>query len=104
MVFHKYWCSFSSLSTASSRNSVSVCHESILITIIQSPILPRTTINSACGNNSLLQEESEVPSSPEDIASSDQEIDQEPDQKVTFNQSKAQQAIPTMFLPFIEGL
>ena len=47
--------------------------------------MPRATKTSACGNNNLSQEESEVPSSPEDIGSSDQEIDQEPDKKVTFH-------------------
>ena len=52
---------------------------------IQSPIIPRTKKYSAHGDNNLSQEESEVPSSPEDIASSDQEIDQEPDQEVTFH-------------------
>ena len=52
----------------------------------------------------MLQEESEVPSSPEDTASSDQEIDQEPDPEVSFHPSKAQQAIPNMLMPYIEDL
>ena len=34
---------------------------------------------------------------------SDQEIDQEPDPEVSFLPSRAQQAIPNMFLPYIEG-
>ena len=64
--------------------------------------MPRTTKNSAHGNN-LLQEESEVPSSPEDIASSDQEVDQEPDTEVSFHSSRAQQVIPNMFMPYKKG-
>ena len=65
--------------------------------------MPRTAKNSAHGNNNLSQEESEVPSSPENIASSDQEIDQEPDPEVSFNPSRAQQTILNMFMPYIEG-
>ena len=65
--------------------------------------MPKATIRSACGNNNLSQEESEVPSSPEDTASSDHEIDQEPDPEVSFHPSRAQQAIPNMFMPYIEG-
>ena len=61
--------------------------------------MPRTTKNSAHGNNSLSQEDTEVPSSQEDISSSDQE----PDQEISFHPSKAQQAIPNMFMPYIEG-
>ena len=37
--------------------------------------MPKTTKYFVCGNNNLSQEESEVPSSPEDIESSDQELD-----------------------------
>ena len=36
------------------------------------------------GTKNLSQEESEVPSSPEDTANSDQEIDQEADPEVSF--------------------
>ena len=43
------------------------------------------------------------PSSPEETASSDQEIDQEPDPEISFQPSRAQQAIPSMFMPYIEG-
>ena len=79
----------------------------------------KATKKSSHGNNNLLQEESEVPSSLEDTASSDQEIDQEPDPGVSFHPSRAQQAIPNicmvkqnekpistipnMFMPHIEG-
>ena len=55
------------------------------------------------GKQNLLQEESEVQSSPEDTASSDQEIDHEPDPEVSFHPSRAKQAIPNMFMPYIEG-
>ena len=64
---------------------------------------PRITENSAHWNNNLSQKEPEVTSSPEDIASSDQEIDQETGSDVSFFQSRAQQAIPNMFMPYIEG-
>ena len=64
--------------------------------------MPKNMKKSACGNN-LSQEVSEVPSSPEDTTSSDQEIDQEPDPEVLFYPSRVQQAIPNMFMPYIEG-
>ena len=51
----------------------------------------------------MLNEESEVSSSPEDTASSDQEIDHEPDPEVSFHPSRAQQAIPSMYMPYIKG-
>ena len=62
--------------------------------------MPASTQKSAHGKHSLLQEESEVPSSPEDT---DQEIDQEPDPEVSFHPPRAQQAIPNIFMPYIEG-
>ena len=61
--------------------------------------MPKTTKNSAHGHNNLSPEETEVPSSQGDISSSDQETDPE----VSFHPSKAQQAIPNMFKPYIEG-
>ena len=61
--------------------------------------MPRTTKNSAHGNNNLSQDETEVPSSQEDVLSSNQE----PDPKVSFHPSRAQQVIPNMFMPYIEG-
>ena len=85
------------------QNSVSVCKGSVLSSNIQSPIMPRTTKNSACGNNNLSQEESEVPSSSENIASSDQEIDHKPDPEVSFHPSRTQKTILNMFMPYIEG-
>ena len=64
--------------------------------------MPRTTKNSAHGKNNFSQEESEFPSNPEDIASSDKEIYQEPDPEVLFHPFRAQQAIANMFMPYIE--
>ena len=61
------------------------------------------TQKSAHEKHNLLQEESEVPSSPEDTASSDQEIDQEPDPELSFHPSRAQEANPDIFMPYIEG-
>ena len=58
-------------------------------------IMPKATQKSAHGEHNLLQEESEVPSSPEDTASSDQEIDQDPRPEASFHPYRAQQAIPT---------
>ena len=58
-----------------------------------------TTKNSACGKNNLSQDETKVPSSHEDVSSSRQE----PDQEVSFHPFRAQQVIPNMFMPYIEG-
>ena len=65
--------------------------------------MSKTTKKSSCENSNLSQEEAEVPSSPEDTASSDQEIDQEPDLEVSFHPSRGLQAISNMFMPYIEG-
>ena len=62
--------------------------------------MPRTAKSSACGNNNLSQDETEVPSSQEDVSSSDQESDPE----VSFHPSRAQQVISNMFMQNIEGL
>ena len=64
--------------------------------------MPKAIQKSACEKYNLLQEVSEVPSSPEETANSDQEIDQEPDPEVSFHPSRAQQAIPNMFMPCTE--
>ena len=98
----KYWWCFSSLSTACSKNSVSLFKEVSWAPLFRVPTCPEQ-IKFCLWENNLSQEESEVPSSPEDIASSDQEINEEPDQEVSFHPSKAQQAIPDMFMPYIEG-
>ena len=61
--------------------------------------MPRTTKNPAHGKSNLSQDETEVPSSQEDVSSSDQE----PDQKVSFHLSRVQHIIPIMIMPYIEG-
>ena len=61
--------------------------------------MPRTTKNSVHGDSNLAQEETEVLSSHEEAPSSDQELDPE----VSFHLSMKQQAIPNMFIPYIEG-
>ena len=61
--------------------------------------MPRTAKNSAHGNNNLSQDETEVPSSQEDISSSDEE----PDPEISFYPSRAQQVIPNMLMLYIEG-
>ena len=65
--------------------------------------MPKVTQRSPHQSQNLFQEGSEVPSSPEETASSDQEIDQEPDSEVSFHPFRAQQAIPNMFMLYIEG-
>ena len=61
--------------------------------------MSRTTKNSVHGNNNLFPDETKVPSSQEHISSSDQE----PDPEVSFHPSRAQQEIPNIFIPYIEG-
>ena len=65
--------------------------------------MPRATQNSAHEKHNLLNEESKVPSGPEETTNSDQEIDPKSDPEVPFHQTRAQQAIPSMFMPYIEG-
>ena len=57
--------------------------------------MPIATKMSAHGKNNLSQKESEVPSNPEDTASSDQEIDQEPGPEVSFHPSRAHKQFQT---------
>ena len=90
---------YSNLPTAFPRNSVSVCIRNVLNSNIQSPTMPRTSKNSTHGNDHLSKEDTEVPSSQEELRSSDQESDPE----VSFHLSRAPQAIPNMFMPYIEG-
>ena len=61
--------------------------------------MPKAIQKSAHEKYNLLNEESEVPSSPGERASSDQEADPE----VSFQPSRAQQAIPSMLMPHIES-
>ena len=65
--------------------------------------MPEVSQKSAHEKHTLSNEESEVPSGSEAIASLDQEIDQEPDPEILFQPPRAQQAIPSMFMPYIEG-
>ena len=66
--------------------------------------MPKATQKSAHEKHNLSNDEPEVPSSSEETTSSDQEIDQEPDTEILFQPSRAQKAIPSMFMPYIEGL
>ena len=65
--------------------------------------MPKATQKSAHEKHNLLNEESDIPSNPEETASSDQEIDQEPDPEVSLHPSRAPQTIPDMFMPYING-
>ena len=76
---------------------------SVLKYQIQSPIMPKATQWYAHEKCNLLNKESNVPNGSEEEASSDQEIDQEPDPEVTFHPARAQQAILSMFKPYTEG-
>ena len=65
--------------------------------------MPNARKKSAHNNTPVLPEESDVPESPDESASSNLE------QEVSFHPSLAhpahpvQQAIPSMFMPYIEG-
>ena len=61
--------------------------------------MPRTSKNSVHGVDNFSPEETEMPSSKEELSSSDQETDPE----VSFHPSRISQAIPNMFMPYIEG-
>ena len=65
--------------------------------------MPKATQKSAHEKCNLLNEESDIPSGSEEPVSSDQEIDQLTDPEVTFHPSRAQQAISSMFMSYIEG-
>ena len=61
--------------------------------------MPKTTRNSACGNNHLSQSDETVPSSQEELSCSDQE----PDPEVSFHQFIPPKSVPCVFMPYIEG-
>ena len=61
--------------------------------------MPEATKSSASGNNHLSQVEETVPSSQEELSSSEQE----PDPEVSFHQVRPPQPVPSMFMPCIEG-
>ena len=60
--------------------------------------MPQTSKNSACGNDNLSQEETELQSSQEDLTSSDQESEPE----VSLHPSRVPKN-PNMFMPYTEG-
>ena len=60
--------------------------------------MPKSTRSSAWGNNQLPLPEEMVPSSQEELSSSEQE----PDQEVSFHHYRAPQPVPIMFMPYIE--
>ena len=61
--------------------------------------MPKATKSSASGNNHFSQVEEMVPSSQEELSSSEQE----PDPEVSFHQVIPPQPVPSMFMPYIEG-
>ena len=61
--------------------------------------MPKVTKSSAQGNNQLPLPEETVPSSEEELSSSDQE----PDPEVSFDQFRPSQQVPNMFMPYVEG-
>ena len=61
--------------------------------------MPKATEKSACEKHTFSNEESEIPSSSEELTSSEHG----PDPKVSFEQFKPHQPVPGMFMPYIEG-
>ena len=61
--------------------------------------MPKAARNSACGNNNLSQADEMVPSSQEELSTSEHETDP----KVSFHQFRPPQPVPSMFMPYIEG-
>ena len=68
--------------------------------LVQRPIIPKATKSSAQGNNQLPQSEENVQSSQEELSRSEQE----PDPEFSFPQFRPPQQVPSMFMPYIEGL
>ena len=62
--------------------------------------MPKATKSSAWEHNQLPLPEEIVPSSQEEFSSSEQE----PDPEVSFLQFRPPQQVPSMFMPYIEGL
>ena len=61
--------------------------------------MPKATTNSANGNNHLSPADEVVPSTQEELSSSEQE----PDPEVAFHQFRPPQPVPSMFMPYFEG-
>ena len=68
--------------------------------MIQRPLMPKATTNSAHGNNHLSKADEVVPRSQEELSSSEQE----PDPEISFHQFRPHQPVPSMVMPYIEGL
>ena len=62
--------------------------------------MPKATKSSAQGSNQMPPPEESIPSSQEELSSSDQE----PDPGVIFQPHRQPQPVPSMFMPYIEGL
>ena len=62
--------------------------------------MPKETKNSAYGNNHLFQADEMVPSSQEEVSNSEQG----PDPEFSFHQFTPPQPVPSMFMPYSEGL
>ena len=67
---------------------------------IQSSLMPKATQKSAHDKHTMSNEESEIPSGSEEFTGSEQE----PDPEVLFQQFGPNQPVPSMFIPYIEGL
>ena len=61
--------------------------------------MPKATKNLACGNNQMPLPEEMVPSSQEELSSSEQQ----PDPEVSFHHYRTPQPVPSMFMPCTEG-
>ena len=61
--------------------------------------MPKATKSSSKGNNQLPQPKEMVPSSQEELSSSEQE----PDPEVSFPQFRPPQPVPSMFMQYTEG-
>ena len=61
--------------------------------------MPKATMRSAQGNNQMPLPEETVPSSQEELSSSEQE----PDPEVSFHQVRLPKPVPSMYMPYIEG-
>ena len=61
--------------------------------------MPKATKSSAWGNNQVPLPEEMVPSSQEELSSSEQE----PDPEVSFHQFRPPQLVSSMFMPYTEG-
>ena len=87
-----------SLCIACFRKDVVVLIGSVLLSLIQRPIMPKASKNSAHGSNHLSQGDETVPSSQEEFSSSEQD----PDPEISFHQFRPPQPVPNMFMPYIE--